>query len=47
MVLIVGRVPSVAQPEPDGWSGRDMADREASRLRADVAYTLVISREYS
>lgn len=47
MALIVSCVPSAAQPEPDGWSGRDMADWEASRTRADVAYTLVISREYS
>lgn len=44
---IVSHVPSAAQPEPDGWSGQDTADWEASRLRADVAYTLVISREYS
>ena len=47
VALIVSCVPSVAQPEPDGWSRQDMADREASRPRADVAYTLVISREYS
>lgn len=45
--LIVSHVPSAAQPETDGWPGRDMADWEASRTRADVAYTLVISREYS
>lgn len=47
VALIVSRVPSAAQPEPDGWSGQDVADWEASRTRADVAYTLVISRKYS
>lgn len=47
VALIVSHVPSASQPEPDGWFGQDMADWEASRTRADVAYTLVISREYS
>ena len=46
-VLIVSCVPAAAPPEPDGWCGQDMADWEASRLRADVAYALVISRECS
>lgn len=38
-----GRI-EAAQPETDGWSRQDVADWEASRIQADVAYTLVTSR---
>lgn len=47
VALIVSHLPSAAQPETDGWSSQDSGDWEASRTRADVAYTLVISREYN